>query len=162
MLAKARYDAETFWYRGNGSVDVVVDTRFVATEDPERSVVVYGNADTNLAWQALLGESPIQVKRDRVQVGPLELPGESLLSLFIQPRPHSDRALVAAIGGSNLAGMRATTRLPVFVSGTGYPDALVASADLLESGSSAIKLAGYFGPDWGLADGQWAPVDPAE
>mgnify|MGYP000497109494 CR=1 FL=1 len=24
--AKARYDAETFWYRGNGSVDIVEDT----------------------------------------------------------------------------------------------------------------------------------------
>ena len=28
-LARARFDAETFWYRGNGSVDVVTDTAFL-------------------------------------------------------------------------------------------------------------------------------------
>ena len=31
-LAKARFDAETFWYRGNGSIDVVPDTEFAAAQ----------------------------------------------------------------------------------------------------------------------------------
>ena len=28
-LARARFDAETFWYRGNGSVDIVSDASFL-------------------------------------------------------------------------------------------------------------------------------------
>src|SRR5262249_52120809 len=31
-LAKARCDAETFWYRGNGSIDVIADTAFDAAK----------------------------------------------------------------------------------------------------------------------------------
>ncbi|MDE2208049.1 MAG: prolyl oligopeptidase family serine peptidase, partial [Armatimonadetes bacterium] len=39
---RARFDAETFWYRGNGSVDVVADTAFNATAQPQRSIILYG------------------------------------------------------------------------------------------------------------------------
>src|SRR5262249_23655230 len=49
-LAKARYDAETFWYRGNSSVEVVPDSSFDAAQDRDRSVILYGNADSNGAW----------------------------------------------------------------------------------------------------------------
>src|SRR5207302_802335 len=41
-FAKARYDAESFWYRGNGAVDVVPDSRFEAARDRDRSVILYG------------------------------------------------------------------------------------------------------------------------
>src|SRR5262249_24553174 len=43
-LAKARYDAETFWYRGNGAIDLVADTTFDASIDRDRSVILYGSA----------------------------------------------------------------------------------------------------------------------
>src|SRR5262249_32906041 len=32
--ARARFDAETFWYRGNGSVDVLPDTAFDPAAEP--------------------------------------------------------------------------------------------------------------------------------
>src|SRR5262249_32969742 len=60
-LAKARYDAETFWYQGNASVDVVPDTAWEAAAERDRNVIVYGNADTNAAWKTLLADSPVQV-----------------------------------------------------------------------------------------------------
>src|SRR5262249_18428127 len=53
-FARARYDAETFWYRGNGSVDVISDLDFDPKKDPDRNVILYGNAETNRAWSALL------------------------------------------------------------------------------------------------------------
>ena len=55
-FAKARYDAETFWYRGNASIDVIPDTAFDAAAKPDRNVILYGNADTNAAWDALLAD----------------------------------------------------------------------------------------------------------
>ena len=36
-LVKARFDAETFWYRGNGSIDVVPDTEFAAAQNVSSS-----------------------------------------------------------------------------------------------------------------------------
>src|SRR5207244_9792421 len=35
--AKARYDAETFWYRGNGAVDVIADKDFGPERFPDRN-----------------------------------------------------------------------------------------------------------------------------
>ena len=43
-LARARYDAETFWYRGNGSIDVLSDRTFNPAHELDRNVVLYGNA----------------------------------------------------------------------------------------------------------------------
>ena len=65
---KARFDAETFWYRGNGAIPVIADAAFEGDKYRGRNVVLYGNADTNAAWSSLLGDSPIQVKRGNPKV----------------------------------------------------------------------------------------------
>jgi pimeloyl-ACP methyl ester carboxylesterase len=155
-LAKARYDAETFWYRGNGSVDVLADTAFDAAADRGRNVILYGNADSNAAWKALLADSPVQVLGGRVRVGDREEKGDDLGCLFLRPRPHSDRAVVGVVAGSGAAGMRLTDRLPYFVSGVGYPDCLVLGPDVLTHGSRGVRVAGFFGPDWGVDSGEFA------
>ncbi len=155
-LAKARYDAETFWYRGNGSVDVLPDTAFSDAETRERNVVLYGNADTNAAWGTLLKDSPVQLRRGAVTVGERKLTGEHLACLFLRPRPGSDRACVGVVGGSGLAGMRLTDRLPYFVSGVAYPDCIVLGPETLREGVDGVRVAGYFGPDWGVGSGEFA------
>jgi hypothetical protein len=154
-FAKARFDAETFWYRGNGSVDVIPDTAFDARKDPDRNVILYGHADCNTAWKALLGPSPVQVYRGGIDVGERKLAGEDLACLFLRPRPGSERACVGAVSGSGLAGLRLTDRLPYFVSGVGYPDCLILSSETLTKGTAGVRLAGYFGADWSVPAGEW-------
>jgi len=61
--AKARFDAESWWYRGNGAVDLLADAEFDPAAEPDRGIVLYGNADNNSAWPALLAQSPVQVHR---------------------------------------------------------------------------------------------------
>ena len=51
---KARFDAETFYYRGNGAMDVIPDREFSLGAYEDRSVILYGNASTNSAWDLLL------------------------------------------------------------------------------------------------------------
>ncbi len=155
-FAKARYDAETFWYRGNGSVDLVSDDSFLKQNDPQRSVIVYGNATSNKAWAALLSDDPVRVVRGAIRVGDRDLEGHDLCTVFVRPRAHSDRALVGCVGGTGIMAMRATTRLRYFVSGVGYPDLLIVSADFLVKGPQAIRAAGYFGIDWSVASGDFA------
>ena len=74
-LNKARLDAETFYYRGNGSIDILPDTGFDPKADPDRSVILYGNKETNLAWRELLGSSPVQVDRRGVTIGDRDILG---------------------------------------------------------------------------------------
>jgi pimeloyl-ACP methyl ester carboxylesterase len=155
-LARARFDAETFWYRGNGSVDVVPDTDPSVTADPDRNVILYGNADTNGAWKSLLADSPVQATRSRVMIGDHEEKGEMLACLFIRPRPDSDRACVAVVGGTGMAGLRLTERGQYFQSGSAFPDCVVLDAEAFGRGGDGVRAAGYFGIDWAVASGEFA------
>jgi dienelactone hydrolase len=159
MLARARYDAETFWYRGNGSVDVVSDQEWKSVAEENRSVIVYGNASINAAWKELLLDSPIVVERDSWQV-PGQAANNEAAVMMIRPRPGSNVASVGAIGGTDVRSMRASNRIPIFSSGTGYPDLLIVSPDFLEKGAEAVRLTGYFGHDWSFESGEWARPEP--
>jgi predicted esterase len=154
-VAKARLDAESFWYRGNGSLDIVADTAFDPNRERERNVILYGNADTNAAWKPLLADSPVQVRRAAITAGAQTVMGDDLACLFVRPRPGSLRASVGVVGGSGLTGMRLTDRLPYFVSGVEYPDYLVLNPDTLINGISGVRLAGFFGPDWSISTGEF-------
>jgi poly(3-hydroxybutyrate) depolymerase len=158
---KARFDAETWYYRGNGAVDVVPDI------DPtwrsgDRNVILYGNADTNDAWATLLNDSPIQVNRGKVKVGDREETGDDLAVLFLRPHPTSATALVAAISATGPAGTRLTNRIPLFVSGAGLPDWFVMSATDLQRGERSARAAGFFDNDWKLSasNSAWSGSSP--
>ena len=151
-LAKARFDAETFWYRGNGSVRILLDKDFDAASFADRNVVLYGNATTNSAWAALLGPSPLALSPGKVALGGKELLGADLACLFIQPRHDSQTACVAAVGGTGIVGMRLVGRVPYFQSGVGIPDWMVFGPEAMEQGIGGIRGAGFFGNDWKYSD----------
>ncbi|MEQ1902557.1 MAG: prolyl oligopeptidase family serine peptidase [Pirellulaceae bacterium] len=155
MLERARYDAETFWYRGNGSVDVVPDTHWETIAENDRNVIVYGNATINAAWQKLLVDSPLKLERDHWSLANEPNDEQSVAIWMVRPRPGSKVASVAAIGGSTLLAMQSTRSAPFFSSGTGYPDLIVAKPDFLEKGVASVMLAGFFGNDWTFENGEW-------
>jgi poly(3-hydroxybutyrate) depolymerase len=154
--AKARFDAEQFWYRGNGSLETLADEQFQAGADPDRDVVLYGNSQTNSAWTRLLAGSPVQAHPGSIRIGPRDEQGGDLACLFLRPRPGSASASVMVVGGTGIAGMRLTDRLPYFTSGVAYPDFIVLSPDVLTQGNAGIRAAGFFGPDWGVESGESA------
>ncbi len=155
-LAKARYDAETFWYRGNGSVDILSDVEFLRGDYADRNVLLFGNSDTNSAWPTLLGNSPIQVNRNQVKVGNDTFTGSDLCAFFIRPRPGSDLASVGVVAGTGIAGNRLTERVPIFTSGAAFPDTIVYGANSLVDGTKGIRIVGFFGSDWEVGSGLWA------
>ncbi|MDR1879515.1 MAG: prolyl oligopeptidase family serine peptidase, partial [Tannerellaceae bacterium] len=106
---KARFDAETFYYRGNGSVDVIPDTDYTPAAYKDRNVVVYGNRNNNSAWPLLLKECPIQVGNGEITAGGHAYRGDDLATCFIYPHPESDTASVGVVAGTGDAGMRATS-----------------------------------------------------
>jgi dienelactone hydrolase len=157
---KARMDAEAFWYRGNASVDVVPDRLFDPSKEPDRNVVLYGNADTNAHWVALLGGGPVEVRTGRARVGDRAFQGADLAACFVRPRPGSAVASVGAVAWSGPAGWTAAGPTQYFVSGAGFPDLMLFSADALRSGTSGVLAIGWFGDDWTMARGEfaWAPA----
>jgi dienelactone hydrolase len=167
-LAKARYDAERFWYQGNGSIDIVPDVEFAPDEEPDRNVILYGNAKTNAAWRPLLRDSPVQVDRAGVRIGHRTLTGPDLACLFLRPRPRSAIATVGVVSGSGLIGMRLTTSKLYLEAGYPFPDCIVfrapasddrnraGKAPHAKSGSDGIIAAGFFGIDWSVGSGDFA------
>jgi len=154
-LAKARYDAETFWFRGNGSPEVVPDTAFLAPKFQNRGVILYGNADSNSVWTQLLGTSPVQVRRGEITIGNKRLIGDGLTCVFVRPLQGSDSALVAAVSGTGIAGMRIANNLPYLQPMIGFPDVLVTDSKALELGIPGVKVAGFFGLDWSVDTGDF-------
>jgi hypothetical protein len=83
-----------------------------------RSVRISGVKST---WSRLLADSPVQVGRGSIRIGKREETGDNLACLFLRSRPGSNRASVAVVTGSGIAGMRLTDRLTYFTSGVAYP-----------------------------------------
>ncbi len=152
---KARFDAEMFQYQGNGSVELRPDLEFDPAAGPDRNIILYGNAATNGAWKALLADSPVQVGRGFVQAGPERIEGRNLAALFLRPRPGSATACVGVVSGTGLAGMRLTDARPYLLAGTAFPDLAVFDAGVGRPGGSGLRLAGYFGTDWGYPTGEF-------
>jgi pimeloyl-ACP methyl ester carboxylesterase len=152
---KARYDAECFWYQGNASIDIIADINFDPQIEVDRNVVLYGNANTNSVWKALLGKSPVQIKKGIIKFGKKNLKGEDLACLFLYPRPGSDNASVAAVSGTGILGMRLTNTRPYLYSGFGYPDCLIFSSDVFDKGINGVLAAGFFGLDWDMDSGDF-------
>ncbi|MBK7876958.1 MAG: prolyl oligopeptidase family serine peptidase [Planctomycetes bacterium] len=165
LLARARCDAESWWYRANGSVRVVRDDDFVThglgtwvfgveLEDFVPNVVLYGNADTNSAWTKVLGaDTTIEARRGTLRVGERTWKGDDLAAVFVRPRVDKEGrtiALVGAFADTGVRGARLSYVLAPFASGVGYPDYAVFDANVLAKGDGGVLAAGFFDADWKL------------
>ena len=161
-VARARFDAESFLYRGNGSPQVMADRDYDPQAFRDQNVILYGNADTNRLWNRLLSQSPIQVRRGRIQVkNERELQGANLACVFLRPKPGSETASVGVVAGTGAEGFRLTECLPYFTSGAGFPDWAIVDSGVLANRRQGVVAAGYFGNDWSISAGESAWRDTA-
>ncbi|MHA4740031.1 carboxylesterase family protein [Dyadobacter sp. MSC1_007] len=152
---KARYDAETWYYRGNGAVDLVSDKDFDPQLFKDRGVILYGNKSTNAAWDKLLKDCPVIVTTGKVQVGDKQITGNDLAVYFIRPRADSKTASVTVISGTGKMGFLAANANQYFSGGSGFPDLMIFSAEMLKTGISEVKMSGFFGNDWSVKIGEF-------
>jgi dienelactone hydrolase len=152
---KARCDAETFWVRGNAGIEILPDTAFDPAKDRDRSVILYGNADTNAAWAKLLAGSPVEVRNGRARIGERRYQGGDYAAYFIRPRPGSGVASVGAVAWTGAAGWVAASPVQYFISGAGFPDLMLFTAETLRAGTDGIRAIGWFGNDWSVERGDF-------
>ena len=150
-LKRARFDAQTWWYRGNGDAAILSDEQFLAGDFAGRNVILYGNATTNRAFAACLGdECPVRVEEGRITVGGTTHEGAGLGCTLVYPRKGDAASLVGVLGHTGTAGARVGFTLLHFVSGVGYPDYAVFGAEILEKGDEGVLAAGWFDHAWKL------------
>jgi hypothetical protein len=152
-FGKAKFDAEMFWVRGNAGIELLPDTAFDPARFKDRSVILYGNADTNDAWAKLLAGSPVEIRNGMARLGEKRYSGTDYAAYFVRPRPGSDVASVGVVAWTGKAGWVAASPGQYFISGAGYPDLLLFSAEALRSGTDGVRAIGWFGNDWSLERG---------
>lgn len=155
-LNKARFDAETFLYRGNGSIDIISDREFKDTDYTDRNVILYGNADNNSAWEQLLNHCPVVVTNNKILFGDKTFTGSNLGTYFIYPRSDSNTASVGVVAGTGNEGMKALYTNDYFSGITGFPDLMIFNVDWIKDNPEGIKASGFFGNDWGVTSGDFA------
>jgi dienelactone hydrolase len=161
-FGKAKFDAEMFWVRGNAGIEILPDTAFDPAKDKDRGVIFYGNADTNAAWAKLLSGSPVEVRNGRARIGEKSYTGGDYAAYFVRPRPGSDVASVGVVAWTGKAGWMAASPGQYFISGAGYPDLILHSAESLRSGTDGIRAIGWFGNDWSVERGDFVWNDGRE
>ncbi len=135
LLDQARFDAQGWWYRANGSAPLLTD-EFVASHPEslrDRNWVLYGDARSNLAWEQLSAGSLIARARDE---GALE--SALVLDVFEQAGRQ-----IGCFRSEDTSGARLHSTLAHFVSGAGFPDHLALSARVLIEGDGGVVSAGW-------------------
>ena len=150
MLNKAKYDAETWYYRGNGAIDIIADNEFDSVKYAGRGIILFGNMTTNSIAGNLLKDCPIKINSGFAVVGADTLKGNDLGSYHLWPNQNNGFSSIALIGGTGLKGMRAAEANQYFAGGSGFPDFMIFSLDMLEKGETAVKAAGYYNNKWQL------------
>jgi len=158
-FAKARFDAEQWWYQGNGTVDVIADKQFSLSATKDRSVILYGNRQSNSAWKILVDDSPIDVRKGNIRIGNRNIVGDDISCLFLRPRADSDLACIGVVAGTGIKGMKLTNNLQYIFAGCNYPDYIVMGPEMLTKGSPGVLAAGYFGSDWTVESGTFVLTD---
>ncbi len=153
LLARARYEAQVWWYRGNGQVSLMTDREFLAVEQVAGNVILFGNAKSNTAWPDVVPSTcPLEVLPGQVRLGARSDTGDAIGALFVTPRRDHPEALVGVLGSTGVPGARLGYNLAVFVSGVGYPDYAVFDSTVLRAGDGGVLATGWWGNDWRLTE----------
>ena len=152
---RARFDAEKFWYRANGSIEIVRDNEFDPDAFPDQNIIIYGNKDNNSSWDKVLKTCPVQVSNDSIQVGGKLVKGDQFAALFIYPREDSDTASIGVVTATGIKGMKGAYANDYLENGTTFPDLLVFDHTMMKLGISGVKASGFFGNDWSVNTGDF-------
>jgi pimeloyl-ACP methyl ester carboxylesterase len=157
-LNKARFDAETFLYRGNGSVEIIPDKEFSPEKYKDRNVILYGNSVNNSAWKQLLGHCEIKVTDKEIIFGNKTFTGTDLGTFFIYTRADSRTASVGVVAGTGNEGMKSIYPNDYFSGITGFPDLMIFDVNWLKDNPRGIKVSGFFGNDWKIETGEFTEL----
>lgn len=148
-LNKAKYDAESWYYRGNGAVDIITDKAYSSAKYKGRNIILFGNADNNSAWHKLLNDCPIQVTNTQITAGSNSWKGDDLGAYFIWPQKNT-HLLIGVVASTGLSGMKSAYANQYFAGGSGFSDYMIFSSDLPKEGANGIKMAGFYNNQWKL------------
>lgn len=154
-INKVRYDAEQFWYQGNGSVEIISDKEFDKNKYKNRNIILFGNSETNLVWQDLLNSCPIKISKNKIEFNNHQFTGDDLICLMIYPKNNNSNTCIGVVAATGIKGMKLLEKRPYLKPGFTYPDFTIMDSKLLIDSEKGYKAAGFFGFDWSLKNSEY-------
>jgi hypothetical protein len=131
---------------------VLLDRDFRAADFEGRNLVLYGNADTHRLWRSLLADSPLQVRRGAVEIGPQRFAGDELGAVFVRPHPGHPGRSIGVVAATGARGALVVDRLPWTAPNLGFADWLITTPAMFERGWAGIRGTGFFDRRWRYAN----------
>lgn len=126
----ARFWAETFYYRGNGDLNVMFDG-----EDEDVNPIYIGGPDFESESFVAAANSASEMR-----IGSDPLPGAGA-GLSIAPVPGAPDRMQALVSYTDRAGALTLARLPIWTPGAAFPDVFVVGPEMLRDGISGVRAA---------------------
>lgn len=152
---KARYDAESFLYKGNFSILVLPDTLFDPIQYADRNIILYGNSEHNGAWDKVLASCPVRVQQGKLKFGELQWESDDLGTYFIYPRSDSEYASVGVVAATGMKGLKACMPADYISGVNGFPDILIFRPEWLKNKPEGLVVSGFFNFDWQIENGDF-------
>jgi len=147
-LHRARVEAQNWWLRGNGYVEIVPDTELNSEIIQRYNLILFGGSETNAVTAKIKKDLPISIKNNRIIIEGKEIEKDDVAFQMIYPNPLNKEKYVVIKGGTSPKGEELAGLFNVIYSGSGLPDFIVYDEAVKEKGWGAIIAAGFFEMNW--------------
>jgi len=151
-LHLARYYAQAWWYRANGSANIVSDTKLSDFELKSHNLILIGNARTNEVIASLEPSLPIKLLDNGVQVGNRFIFGKHLTVKFVYPNPVNGDNLILVLSGQDAEGFKRLFGFIEMYSGSGFPDFAIFGDEVKLQALAGALAMGFFNLKWDFDD----------
>ncbi|MEI7985657.1 MAG: prolyl oligopeptidase family serine peptidase [Armatimonadota bacterium] len=131
---KARFDSEQLWYIGNGSVDIITHSEYLA------NIKLYSTRNLILYWDDRHIDTHLNGHFYRGGTNPIPTPSGELA---FTTRVDNGRVVASIYGNEDSCAY--ADRIPLFRSGAGLPDFLYLKKTFLKDGLASVTQASFGG-----------------
>lgn len=147
-LHHARIEAQTWWRRGNGYVEIIPDAE-VTKEIIERyNLILFGGAETNSITAKINNDLPISIKENQVYINNQVIKGQDIAVQMIYPNSLNPEKFVVIREGNSPKGEELSGLFNVIYAGAGLPDFIIYDEKVKEKGWAGVIAAGFFDTNW--------------
>ena len=143
-LDLARFYQWTWYYRGNGIVQILPDTLVTAKILQTKNLILFGDMENNSVLKRYSSKLPISLKDGILKFGNKKY--SKAYAKYVYPGPTNKDGLWQV----NLGPPWMLHAFPVIYSGNGLPDFIVYTETANELGWGGILEAGFFDNNWRL------------
>jgi pimeloyl-ACP methyl ester carboxylesterase len=147
-LHHARVEAQNWWLRGNGYVEIIPDIEVNSEIIHRYNLILFGGPETNAVTAKIKKGLPISVKNKRLIIDGQEIEKDDVAFQMIYPNPLNPEKYVVIKGGTSPKAEELSGLFNVIYSGSGLPDFIIYDETAKEKGWAAIIAAGFFDINW--------------